>query len=562
MARARRDDRRRCRQLAGWLAASLLVLPPAAVSDEGTAVDDPTPGLSVERILGHLRALGSDAMEGRGTGTPGGERAAAYLETRMAEIGLEPLGDDGGYRQAVPMHGSLPLPESRLTLVDAGGEAHDLELWDDYVPFDTGAQTFQPVQIPLVFVAYGIVAPEYDHNDYQRVEVAGRIAVVLAGEPPSTDDDFFEGAQPTVYSDPEMKFRTALARGARGAILLPSPREVAFVRWDDVLGAFQTEDLDLPYGLTGNLNLLLRFERAPQLFAGARHSFTEVLDLDRRGALGSFPLESRASFTGVFRERDFLAHNLVGRLPGSDPLLRRNAVIVCAHYDHLGVGRPVDGDAIYNGVIDNASGTAVVLELARVLAAAPARPRRSIVFLFLTGEEKGLLGSRYYRDHPAVPLHRTVAAVNVDGISFIDRSGEFVGVGARFSTLGELLGETLASLGLRHGSIPGLFQELDPFYKSDQIAFAQAGIPAILVMEGFGYASGATGIRRFVEWGRNRYHTPFDDLEQPIDPEAVEQHATVLLAFVRRVADTFTEPRWLPGAPFLGARLRSLAEGT
>jgi hypothetical protein len=533
----------------------------AGVVDADTSSRDVDASVSIAEILRHLRALGDDAMEGRGTGTPGGERAAAYLESQLARLDLEPLG--GGYRQAVPLHGSLPLAASRLTLAAADGRRRTLALWDDYVLFDTGAQTFLPQPVPLTFVAYGIVAPEFDYNDYQRADVSGRIAVFMAGEPPSRDPSYFDGERPTIHSDPEMKFRTALARGARGAILIPSPRERAYLDWSRVLDAFQTEDVTLPYGVAGSLNVLLRLEPAARLFNGAPTSLGRVLELDREGALGSFPLAARVSFAGAFDERDFVAHNLVARLPGADPLLRDRHVIVSAHYDHLGTGRAKGGDTIYNGVIDNASGTAVVLELARVLSSRPSRPRRSVLFLFVTGEEKGLLGSRFYSDHPVVPLHRTVAAVNVDGISFLDASDEFVGIGSAYSTLGELLEATLAGLGLRRAEVPALFTLREPFYESDQLAFAQAGIPAILVMEGLAFRDlkGAEGVRRFVAWGNERYHTPFDDLSQPLDHAAIEQHATVLLAFVERVADTPIEPQWLPGAPWTGERLRTMAEG-
>lgn len=538
------------------LATVLLVLGSASPLPAEEAPRPPR----ADAILRHLRALGDDAMQGRGTGTPGGELAASYIEERLSEDGLQPR------RQAVPLHGSLPLGGSRLSVVSEDGAGEDgdakvLTLWDDYVLFRTGAQTFLPRPVPLVFVAYGIVAPEYDYNDYLRADVAGKIAVFLAGEPPSSDDAFFDGPKPTVYSDPEMKFRTALSRGARGAILLPSPREDAFLDWKLTLASFKTEDVTLLYGPTGSLNVLLRFEKAPLLFAGAPASFIEVLKRDALGTLDGFPLKVRASFEGAFRERDFVAYNLVAQVEGSDPLLRESYVVMSAHYDHLGVGEPVDGDAIYNGVIDNASGTAVNLEIARALAEDPVKPKRSIVFLFFTGEEKGLLGSRYYCDHPVFPLYRTVAALNVDGISFIDATDVFVGVGAELSTLGTHLEETLQGLGLRRGEVPAIFQMREPFYNSDQLSFAQAGVPSILVMEGFGFRGSLdTGIRRFLTWSGKRYHTPSDDLLQPLDTAAMEQHAQVLLAFVRRLGDTYTEPQWLPGAPFVGARLRSLAE--
>jgi hypothetical protein len=565
-------DGRRSRSLVVPSILALVVLCPVVLcpgpAQAGSPVDGAVQGAvqaAVEGadVLRHMKALGADAMEGRGTGTPGIEAAAAYIETRLAEIGLEPMGIDGSFRQPVPLHGSTPLPESRLRLEGPPGTPRRLELWEDYVLFRSGNETFVPRPLPLEFVGYGIIAPELDYNDYLRRDVEGKIAVVLAGEPPSDDPAFFDGTSRTIYSDPEMKFRIALSRGAKGCFLLPSPREGAHVDWEQTRRAFEPEDVVLPYRITGSLNVLLRLERAPVLFARARRSFDDVLELDRKGTLEGFPLRVEASFSGTFRERDFLGANLVARLPGSDPLLRDEYVIVSAHYDGLGVGPALDGDTIYNGVVDNASGTAAVLEIARALAESPDRPRRSILFVFLTGEEKGLLGSRYYGDHPVVPLHRTVAAINVDGLSVLDTTESFVGIGSKYSTLGDLLGRVLAERGLRREEVPPAFEELRPFYDSDQIAFAQVGIPSILVLEGFSYRHLGTekGLRRFLEWGRSRYHLPSDDLRQPLDADAIEQHVRVLLAYVREVGNTFTEPQWLPGSPFTAARLRSLAEG-
>ncbi|MDX1384433.1 MAG: M28 family peptidase, partial [Thermoanaerobaculia bacterium] len=500
-----------------WVLALALAGPSAAVGGE-------LPSLSVDRILEHLRVLGGDEMEGRGTGSPGGRRAARYLEARLTELDLEPMGG-GGFRQDVPMHGSRPLRSSRLELVDPQGEHRSLELWDDYIIFDTTPSTLLPQPLPMFFVGYGIVAPEYDHNDYQQIDPQGGIVVFLAGEPPSSDSDYFAGEAPTEHSDPALKFRTALSRGARGALLLPSRREGAFTRWEDVLDAFQSEDVTLPYGVAGSLDLVLREDNAPLLFAGTT-SWREVQRLDGLGELRSFPLAMRMRFDGAFRQRDFTAANLLARLRGSDPILSDEHVIVAAHYDALGVGRPhataAAGssrnaeDTIYNGVIDNASGTAVTLEIARVLAGAAVAPRRSILFLFVTGEEQGLLGSRYYRDHPVVPLHRTAAAINIDGIAFLDTTRAFVGIGSQYSTLGSLLEETLAPLGLRRGQVPAAFRHREPFYTSDQLAFAQAGIPSILVMESLDFENleEREGLERFVRWGRERYHTPFDDLER------------------------------------------------
>ncbi|MDT8324065.1 MAG: M20/M25/M40 family metallo-hydrolase, partial [Bacteroidota bacterium] len=483
------------------------------------------------------------------------------LASQLSRLGLLPAGDDSTYFQHFPLHGATALPESRLSLY-FDEEEIPLRLGDDYTLYKTGAQTFIPRPLRLVFVGYGIVAPEYDYNDYQNINVENAIVVYLSGEPASEDEAYFAGARPTLYSVPEMKQRIALTRGARGSIMLPLPRVDKGYTWNDWRRMFSFEDVRLPITTPGHLSVLLRPECAGDIFRGSAFRYEDVLGMDSSGTVRSFPLRTRASFTGVFRERDFLAANVLGALSGSDPLLRDSWIICSAHYDHLGIGPATDADSIYNGFVDNALGCAALLELARVLREENIPLRRSVLFLFVTGEEKGLLGSRYYCADPVVPLHRSVANLNVDGLAIIDTFDDVVGIGAEYSTMDRHLQRLAQELGMTVSPIPPEFDIMEAFAGSDQISFAQAGIPSILIMEGTRYRnlSREEGMHRFLRWGEERYHAPRDDAGQPVNSAAVRQHVEILLAYIAAIANTYEPPQWVRGSRYINARLRSLAE--
>ena len=514
--------------------------------------------LEPARWLEHLRFLGDDALGGRSAGSEGAAHAADYLAARLREYGLKaPSGE--GYFQPVPMRGSTALPGSQL-IVSTGKETRRLALNRDYLLYRMGAETFVPAPVPLVFAGYGIVAPEFDYNSYQDLDVAGKIVVVLTGEPASNRDDFFAGAAPTVYSDPEAKHRLALSRGARGTILLPNSLVDGPDDWQSLAREFAFEDVRLAYGPVGGLSALINPATASLLFQGAEKTLQEVLELDRKNEMVSFELPARMAFHGEFHQREFVSPNVAGLIEGTDPGRRDEFVLLSAHYDGLGRGPAVRGDSIYNGVFDNAAGVSTLLELARFLAAAP--PARPVVVLFLTGEEKGLLGSRYYTEHPLVPVSRTVAALNIDGIASFDTFRDVIGVGAQFSTLGQMLAEFAAE---RDMAVSDLASELEgtlAFNRSDQRAFAEAGIPSILILDGltWDHADRQEALARLRTWTKTVYHTPFDDLTQPIEISAVIEHSEFLLDFSRLLADSIRVPKWHAGVPYVHARLQSIAE--
>ncbi len=513
---------------------------------------------SAASIEKHLNALASDIFEGRGTGTNGGDLAAKYIALEYSKYGLVTVGDATSYYQNIPMHGSFPLPTSELKIYQ-GNEETTLQLEKDYLLFKSGQQTFTPIPLPLVFVGYGIIAPEFDYNDYQSVDVEGKIVVFLQGEPKSDNSDFFNGDVPTVYSYAYSKQRIALSRGAAGSILIP---ESSTLNWGKQVSDFAFEDVNLAYSASNNLSILINPEAVKILFKDSDYSFEEILQMKEEKKIVSFPLRTELTFKGEYTQRDFLSQNIAGMVEGSDPELKDNYIIISAHYDHLGIGPPVNGDSVYNGALDNAIGVSVLLELAKSFSELNTSPKMSIIFLALTGEEKGLLGSQYYTDNPLVPLYKTVANINIDGIAFFRDFESIVGIGSEYSTLDSYLKETAIHLDLTVENVPPEFNQSEAFNQSDQVSFAVAGIPSILVLEGLKNKNKSREevLNTFIDYIVNRYHSPQDDLNQNIDYVAAAQHAEVLFDLARNIANSEESPEWNSGSPYINERLRSIAE--
>jgi hypothetical protein len=544
----------------GTLLVATVVGAPSAGGGEHR-VADPAAQVTADAIRRHTTVLGGDALEGRAAGSRGGARAASYLVRELMGAGVDPFGDAGGYYQDVPLHGAIPLPGSRLELWSLG-EERLLELGADYLLFTTGSQTLIPQFVPMVFVGYGIVAPEFDYNDYHDVDVRGRVVVYLGGEPGSSNDDYFAGERPTVFAAPETKKRIALSRGAVGSLLIPVPSGEVESAWRRTARDFAFEHLSLAYTLPEHLNLVLRPEIADWLFKDALYEFEQVLEMERTSSLRSFHMPSRLRFEGRFQTRDVLAPNVVARVPGRDPYFRDSHVVVSAHYDHLGIGPEEAGDAIYNGVVDNALGVACALEIARSISSMDRPPRRSLVFLFTTAEESGMLGARFFLDHSPVELPDLAANINVDGLAFMDTFDDLVGIGGELSDLGELLRRAVEPLGLAVSDPPDAVWNHAAYGRSDQLAFAERGVPAILVNEGFAW-HGSTedeALEQALEWMATRYHSPSDDLSQSLDLEASALHCEAILHLVIEVANARQPPEWRPGISYAYERLLSRAK--
>ncbi len=517
--------------------------------------------INIDALRNHAEYLADDELRGRGTGTYGEKLAAEYLAMEFERLNLFPLGDNGNYFQNIPMHSSESLSGCQALLYN-NTDTLNLELEKDYLLFKSGAQTLVPKPIDLVFVGYGIFAPEYDYNDYQSVDVSNKIVVYLDGEPVSTDKSYFNGTEQTIYAYPESKERMAISRGARGSILLLNPQNPRFRTWEHYVQNYAFTEVTLAYSVTAHLSLILNPNSAAHLFKNAQYSLQDIYTMDKNNTLKSFDLATSLSFKGQFKQRDFISPNVIAMLSGSDSKLKHEYIIITAHYDHLGIGKPMLADSIYNGFGDNALGCAGVLEMARVLSENRKKLKRSFIFLMVTGEEKGLLGSTYYIDHPAVPLYRTIANLNVDGLAMFDEFNDIVGVGHELSDLDETLKETANQLGLLTSPVPQQFMVSESFARSDQISFAKAGIPSILIMDGLQYKrlTPVQGLQMHINWIDHIYHTPFDDKDQTMNYKAAQQHCRVLTHFIFNTANRESEPQWKPGTPYINARLQTIAE--
>jgi len=517
------------------------------------------PAFDTTSFKNHINILGSDFYEGRGTGTIGGNLASLYLAEEFSKLKLKPIGNDESYYQYIPMHGSKPSSSSALDLL-LNDSIRRLKLYEEYLILSSGEQTFIPVPLEIVFVGYGIVAPEFDYNDYSNIDAEGKIVVFFEGEPVSNSQNYFNGISNTVYSLPEAKRRTAISRGARGSILIPNP--LLNFNWEQKILEYSFESITPAYSVTSNFSIMINPDLTDLLLKETRYTLEDILLMHSNGNMKSFPLDIKLSFKGEFQVRDFLAPNVIGLLEGSDKKLKDSYLIVSAHYDHLGIGPVINGDSIYNGVFDNAAGVSALLEIAKEFSKLEIKPKRSIVFLLTTGEENGLLGSKYYVENPVVPLYKTIANINIDGIASFDRFKSIVGVGKEYSTLEDYLELTANKLGLKLGEIPKIFNPEGSFTKSDQISFAQAGIPSMLVLDGIDYENAASeiGIQKIIEYSSRYYHTPFDDLNLPFNYDAAIQHLEVLYTLIKEIANSKDEPKWKEGTPFINTRLRSIAE--
>jgi hypothetical protein len=334
------------------------------------------------------------------------------------------------------------------------------------------------------------------------------------------------------------------------------------VDWQRLQREFAFDHLMLAYSIPRHLSLILHPSEAPGLFDDALYDFQQVLAMRRAHKLRSFHLPVSISFEGSFRTRSFTSPNVVGLIEGADPKLKDSYVIVSAHYDHLGVGPEVAGDSIYNGVVDNALGVAGLLEIARVVSLRTGPPKRSLVLLFTTAEEAGNLGSSFFIDHPPVPLPKLVANINVDGLAFFDTFDDVVGIGGELSDLGSMLADSARGLGLEVSRPEEFAWGHEAYARSDQAAFAAAGVPAILVSEGFSWrrTPREEAVARATRWLASVYHTPADDLEQPIEFAASAQHCGVVLSLLLTVADSPSPPEWRPAVAYAYQRALTLAD--
>ena len=501
-------------------------------------------------IKKHLNYLGSDLFEGRGTGTIGGELSAKYLALCSNNYELLPMGYENTFYQYIPMHGIKPKDDSKIIIIN--NRKDTLQIKKDFQFYHVGGRMFAPNSISLVFVGYGIAAPEFNYDDYENVNVAGKIVLFFEGEPSSNNPEYFNGIYPSNYSFAGTKQKIALSKGAVGTIQIPTYSCQLDSDWEKLNQEFFFEDISLAYLPTPLLSILLNPKSGELIFNSSKFSFNSVMEMFQDNKMKSFELESKLLLEPKYDRRDFVAPNVVGYLQGTDNNLNDEFIVISAHYDHLGVGLAIESDSVYNGVFDNAIGVSALLELAKLFSENNSSLKRSIIFLFVTGEEKGLLGSSYFVDHPPIPKEKIVANINIDGLAVIDDFNSVVGIGSEFSSLKKILVETAKKNKLNVDEIPSEFDSYESFFHSDQLSFALAGIPSILISDGIDYVNynREAAVMKWMDYIKDKYHSPFDDLSQKINYKAVKKHIKILYDFILETANSENQIEWNNSSPY------------
>ncbi|HWF37365.1 MAG TPA: M28 family metallopeptidase [Candidatus Acidoferrales bacterium] len=534
-----------------WILAGALMCACAATSaapGPKDAADQAMATISAAAMRGDMRFLSSDLLEGRRTGTRGYEIAAQYVASRFESMGLEPAGDKGSYFQNVPFRASRADAAHTTMSMIVNGKETSLTFAQDFLGSADPSRPDTSVDAPVVFVGYGITSPELHHDDYQDIDAKGKIVALIYGAPPS-----FESSMRAHYSSGLTKAATAVAHGAVGYVTLYDPnleRLYSFQhRVDDTESAPDLNWLD-PQGHPN--------DQFPQLQAIARlalhesrkfleacgKSPDEIFTAAKAGTLKGFDTPVQFKIHVATKSEDIHSPNIAAKLEGSDPTLRNEYVVVTAHLDHMGVGVPVNGDKIYHGTLDNGSGSAALLEIAQAMAGMHPRPRRSILFVSVTGEEEGLLGADYFAHYPTVPKSSMVADVNMDEDIMLWPLEDIVAYGAEHSSLARIANEAGERLSLSIS--PDQQPEQVIFIRSDQYAFVKQGVPAMLTNAGDKSNNPAINPKKIEEaWKDKIYHSPQDNMSQPgLDFESGAKFARFNFLCAYLTAQQTARPTW------------------
>jgi hypothetical protein len=509
-------------------------------------------------IAPHIRFLSDDLLEGRAPASRGEKLATRYIAAQMESMGLEAAGEGGTFFQKVPLVGITPTVPGSVRFTGTGKSSLELPVPAGLV-IVTGnqAEKSRIDAAEVVFVGYGIVAPEYQWDDYRGADVKGKVVLVMNSDPES-DPGLFAGKARLWYGRWDYKYLEAARHGALGAIIIHTTASAAYP-WQVVESSNTGERFELPAGNEPRLQAKMwATEEASRKIAALGGKDLDALRAaaEKRGN-PAVPLGSFVSLAFSSKLRRIEGENVLGRLPGADPKLKDEVVVYTAHHDHLGIRLPKDGDAIYNGALDNASGVALLLAMARATATGP-RPRRSLLFLTVTAEEQGLLGSQWYCRHPTVAPGRIAANLNVDSINNQGRTRDFGFIGYGKSSLDPLVEAAARAQNRTVHADP--FPEKGTFYRSDQFSFARIGVPAVYGRGGPAY------LGRPPEWGREQreiyekrhYHQPSDQYDGSWDLAGAVEDADLLVRVGLRIANDPRLPTWKPGDEFEAARRKAL----
>ncbi len=537
------------------LTGTLLTIVSASTASAQT--DREPSRITPQGIDAHIRFLSSDLLEGRAPATRGGRIAEEYIATQLQEFGVKPGVGDSSYFQRVPI--DVVKADPSTIKVTASGKANaNLRFTDDVVVWPGSATDASSAHGELVFVGYGATAPEYKWDDFKGTDVRGKILLVLVNDPPATasEPNLFGAKAMTYYGRWTYKFEEAERRGAAGMLIVHTTERAGYP-WQVVVGSNSVEHRLLPLDAAAPPPIAVRGwitdSAATALLAQAG---LNMADLRKRAESRDFrPVPTGIIIDETMRNsvQHMSSNNIVGLVRGIDPMVRDEYVAYSAHWDHLGIGPAVAGDSIYNGAADNASGVASILAIAHA-AAEGVKPRRSQLFVFVTAEESGLLGSAYFGEHPTVPASKIIAALNMDIVPLNGRVRNLTVAGDNKSSLGPMLAQLVKSEGIRIS--PDAHPEQGHFYRSDHFSFAKAGIPSVTIVGGddvIGHPAG-WGLQQSEDYTAHRYHQPSDEYRPDFDLSGATQLAEIVYRFGLALGNTRTIPTWNADAEFRAMR--------
>lgn len=525
--------------------------------------------INANDLLQHIKVLASDAFEGRSPGTAGEDSTVNYLTREFQKLGLQPGNPDGTFVQEVPMFGFTAQPKASFT---AGGKTINLNFPEDYVAVSRRfMQNINVNNSDLVFVGYGIVAPEYGWDDYKGVDVKGKTIVMLINDPPipvagnpgQLDTTMFGGKAMTYYGRWTYKYEIAAEKGAAAAIIIHETGPAGYP-YEVVSGSWSRENFDIS-NPGKNMDRIsveswITEDKARDLFTASGNDFQKLKAAAAQKGFKPVPLNAKANFAVKNQLREIKSRNVVAKIEGADPQLKDEYVVYTAHWDHLGKDDKLQGDQIYNGAMDNASGTAGLIELAKAFMQLPEKPKRSILFLAVTAEEKGLLGSKYYASNPLYPLNKTLANINMDVLNPYHPTDDVIVIGYGNSSLEDILAEEARTQSRR--IVPEASPEKGSFYRSDHFEFAKQGVPALYAKSGIEARGQAADFitKKQEEYTAQHYHKVSDEVYDDWNLEGAVEDLHLYFRVGYRVANGTNYPEWREKSEFRARREKSLAD--
>jgi Zn-dependent M28 family amino/carboxypeptidase len=516
----------------------LALLSTALVAQNSSPAATAAPNFDGKSWWDYVKVLADDSMEGRETGSEGLRKAQAYIVEQLKSDGLQPAGSNGFYQPVKLISRQIDESASSLALV-RNGKDEPLVLGQDAM-FSTRVDLAPEVDAPLVFVGYGLRVPEKDYDDFAGLDLKGKVAVTISG---STSD--MPSALASHYQSMVERAKALRAAGAIGVVSIPNPASMD-IPWSRMTLARTRPSMalaDPSLNESQGVKLLVVFNPADadKLFEGSPYKFQQLADLAKeRKPLPRFALGCSIKARAEVVQKDVESDNVIARLPGSDPKLKDEYVVLSAHIDHLGIGEPINGDAIYNGAMDNGSGSALLLDIAKSLQHSQARLKRSLLFVWVTAEEKGLLGSKYFASNPTVPKSALVADINTDMFLPIYPLKLLTVYGLDESTLGGMVKQVAQQAGVQVQADPEPLR--NAFIRSDQYSFIRQGIPSVAMS--VGYKLGTPEAATHKKWLTERYHAPSDDINQPVDLAAAGRFEDIVQGLAVKVADDPQRPQW------------------